>query len=153
GARQISGAGLSVQAHPREVLRSVARHSMNETVGFIGLGTMGMPMALNLSKVGVTLVVHDADPAALAAAGKMRGVSIAASAADVPARSAVIFTCLPNDDIVRAAYLGEKGIASGATRGLITCDCSTVSPEATLEVSRALAARGIIHMDTPMLGS
>jgi 3-hydroxyisobutyrate dehydrogenase-like beta-hydroxyacid dehydrogenase len=126
---------------------------MTESVGFIGLGTMGMPMASNLAKAGVSLVVHDAAHAAAAAAGKITGVTVAASAADVAARSAVIFTCLPNDDIVRAAYLGEGGIASGATKGLITCDCSTVSPEATLEVSRALAARGIIHMDTPMLGS
>jgi 3-hydroxyisobutyrate dehydrogenase-like beta-hydroxyacid dehydrogenase len=60
---------------------------------------------------------------------------------------------LPNDAIVRTAYLGEGGIASAGKRGLITCDCSTVSPEATLEVSRGLAAKGITHMDTPMLGS
>jgi len=126
---------------------------MNETVGFIGLGTMGGPMAANLAKAGVRLVVHDASAAALAAAGKLAGVTAAKSAADVAARSAVLFTCLPNDDIVRGVYLGAAGIASGAQAGLVTCDCSTVSPEATLDVSRALAARGITHMDTPMLGS
>ena len=87
---------------------------MNETVGFIGLGTMGMPMASNLAKAGVMLVVHDANPTAAAAAGKMAGVTVAGSAADVAARSAVLFTCLPNDDIVRAAYLGSGGIASGS---------------------------------------
>jgi 2-hydroxy-3-oxopropionate reductase len=126
---------------------------MNETVGFIGLGTMGGPMAANLAKAAVTLVVHDTSPAALAAAAKLAGVTTAKSASDVATRSAVLFTCLPNDDIVRGAYLGADGIASGGKAGLVTCDCSTVSPEATLEVSRALAAKGITHMDTPMLGS
>ena len=126
---------------------------MNDTVGFIGLGTMGMPMAANLVKAGVKLAVHDTSVAALAAAGKLAGVTVAKNAGDVAARSAVVFTCLPNDDIVRATYLGPGGIASGARAALVTCDCSTVSPEATLEVSRALLAKDITHMDTPMLGS
>jgi 3-hydroxyisobutyrate dehydrogenase-like beta-hydroxyacid dehydrogenase len=126
---------------------------MNETVGFIGLGTMGMPMASNLAKAGVKLVVHDVNAGARTAAGKLAGVSVASSAAAVAGQAGVLFTCLPNDDIVRAAYLGENGIGSAGRAGLITCDCSTVSPEATLEVSRGLAAKGITHMDTPMLGS
>jgi 3-hydroxyisobutyrate dehydrogenase-like beta-hydroxyacid dehydrogenase len=126
---------------------------MNDTVGFIGLGTMGMPMAANLAKAGIRLVVHDANAAAATQAGTLPGAAVAQSAADVAANCAVLFTCLPNDDIVRAAYLGEGGIASGGKTGLVTCDCSTVSPEATLEVSRALASKGITHMDTPMLGS
>ena len=126
---------------------------MNDTVGFIGLGTMGMPMAANLAKAGIRLVVHDANAEAATQAGTLPGTAVAQSAADVAAQSTVLFTCLPNDDIVRAAYLGAGGIASGGKAGLVTCDCSTVSPEATLEVSRALAAKGMTHMDTPMLGS
>ena len=65
---------------------------MTETVGFIGLGTMGMPMAANLAKAGVTLVVQDANPAAVAAAGRMASVTVAGSAAAVAAQSAVMFT-------------------------------------------------------------
>jgi 3-hydroxyisobutyrate dehydrogenase-like beta-hydroxyacid dehydrogenase len=126
---------------------------MDDTVGFIGLGTMGMPMAANLAKAGIRLVVHDANAAAADQAGTLPGAAVARSAADVAAQSSVLFTCLPNDDIVRAAYLGAGGIATGGKAGLVTCDCSTVSPEATLDVSRTLAARGITHMDTPMLGS
>jgi 3-hydroxyisobutyrate dehydrogenase-like beta-hydroxyacid dehydrogenase len=126
---------------------------MSDIVGFIGLGTMGMPMTANLAKAGVALVVHDASPPATAAAGKLAGVTMAASASEVAARASVIFTCLPNDDVVRAVYLGAGGIAAGGKAGLITCDCSTVSPEATLEVHRALLAKSITHMDTPMLGS
>jgi 3-hydroxyisobutyrate dehydrogenase len=126
---------------------------MADAVGFIGLGTMGGPMAANLAKAGVPLVVYDASAMAAAAAAKQSGVTVAASPSDVASRVAVLFTCLPNDDIVRAVYLGAAGVAAGGRPGLITCDCSTVSPEATLEVAAGLKARGVVHMDTPMLGS
>lgn len=126
---------------------------MVDRVGFIGLGTMGMPMAANLAKGGVPLVVHDASPAALAAAAKLPGAIAAGSVAEVTAQAAVIFTCLPNDTIVREVYLGPGGISEAARAGLITCDCSTVSPEVTTAVHAALKGHGADHMDTPMLGS
>jgi 2-hydroxy-3-oxopropionate reductase len=124
-----------------------------EVVGFIGVGTMGGPMARNLARAGVRLVVHDTSPAATAALGELPGVSTAGSPADVARQVSVLFTCLPNDAIVRETYLGPQGVAAASRDGLITCDCSTVSAEATVEISAALAARGITHMDTPMLGS
>ncbi len=126
---------------------------MSQRVGFIGLGTMGGPMASNLAKAGKSPVIFDASAGATAALAKLPGVTIAKSAADVAAQSAVVFTALPNDTIVRNVYLGVDGIAAGAKPGLVTCDCSTVSPETTLELSKALTAKGITHMDTPMLGS
>jgi 3-hydroxyisobutyrate dehydrogenase-like beta-hydroxyacid dehydrogenase len=126
---------------------------MADAVGFIGLGTMGGPMAANLAKAGVRLVVYDVSAAAATAAARQPGVTVAASPSDVASRVAVLFTCLPNDDIVRTVYLGANGIAAGARPGLVTCDCSTVSPEATLDVAAGVKSRGIVHMDTPMLGS
>jgi 3-hydroxyisobutyrate dehydrogenase-like beta-hydroxyacid dehydrogenase len=126
---------------------------MADRVGFIGLGTMGMPMATNLAKGGVPLVAHDASPAAREAAAKLPGAIAAGSVGEVAAQAAVIFTCLPNDTIVREVYLGPGGIASAARAGLITCDCSTVSPEVTTAIHAALKGRGVDHMDTPMLGS
>ena len=113
-----------------------------DTVGFIGLGTMGMPMATNLARAGVPLVVHDVNPAAAAAAAKVPGIGVAGSPALVAARSTVLFTCLPNDAIVRDVYLGPAGIATEARAGLVTCDASTVSPETTLAVGQALATKG-----------
>jgi 3-hydroxyisobutyrate dehydrogenase len=110
-------------------------------------------MAANLAKAGVPLVVHDASAAAAAAAAKQPGVTAVGSPGEVAARASVVFTCLPNDAIVKAVYLGPGGITSGARPGLVTCDCSTVSPEATLEVAAGMKARGVVHMDTPMLGS
>ena len=126
---------------------------MRDRVGFIGLGTMGMPMAANLAKAGVALVVYDTSAAAAAAAAKLPGVSVAKSPADVAAQVAALFTCLPNDAIVREVYLGPGGVAAAGWAGLISCDCSTVSPEVTVEIAAALEPKGIHHMDTPMLGS
>lgn len=126
---------------------------MTERVGFIGLGTMGGPMVANLAKAGKAPRVYDASAAATAAAAKGQGVTVATSPADVAAHVDVLFTCLPNDAIVKAVYLGADGVTSGAKTGLVTCDCSTVSPEATLKVAKAVAAKGITHIDTPMLGS
>lgn len=126
---------------------------MTTGVGFIGLGTMGGPMASNLARAGIGLVAYDSHPAARAALAGLPGVSVAGSAAEVAAQAAALFTCLPNDDVVRAVYLGPGGVAAGARAGLVTCDCSTVGPETTLEVAAALARQGAHHMDTPMLGS
>jgi 3-hydroxyisobutyrate dehydrogenase-like beta-hydroxyacid dehydrogenase len=126
---------------------------MSDRVGFIGIGTMGGPMAANLAKASIPLVVFDTSPAASAALGQLPGVVVAASPADVASQAKVVFTCLPNDAIVREVYLGAGGIAAGARAGLVTCDCSTVSPESTLELHRALATKGITHLDAPMLGS
>ena len=126
---------------------------MNDSVGFIGLGTMGGPMAQNLVNSGVSVVVHDANPNATKPFAGRPGVTVARSATDVAAGTNALFTCLPNDEIVRSAYLGANGVAAGGARGLVTCDCSTVSPEVTVDLNRALAGQGITHMDTPMLGS
>jgi 3-hydroxyisobutyrate dehydrogenase-like beta-hydroxyacid dehydrogenase len=126
---------------------------MSQRVGFVGVGMMGGPMATNLARAGVSLVVHDATPAATVALIGLPGVTAAASPAVVATQTSVLFTCLPNDAVVRQVYLGPRGVAAGGRAGLVTCDCSTVSPEATLEIHRALGAQGITHLDTPMLGS
>jgi 3-hydroxyisobutyrate dehydrogenase-like beta-hydroxyacid dehydrogenase len=131
----------------------VAEVIVIQTVGFIGLGTMGLPMVGNLSKAGFTVVAHDASDTAMQAVGRLVGVRAVPTPRAVTEEVEVLFTCLPTDDTVKAVYLGANGIAAGGRPGLITCDCSTVSPEATLEVHRGVALRGISHMDTPMLGS
>jgi len=126
---------------------------MERTVGFIGLGTMGMPMVTNLAKAGVAVAVYDAQPEAMARAAALAGVTAAASPREVAGRCEVLFTCLPNDAIVDQVYRGEAGVVQGVRPGAVTCDCSTVSPEATAAVHAALQAQGATHLDTPMLGS
>jgi 3-hydroxyisobutyrate dehydrogenase-like beta-hydroxyacid dehydrogenase len=122
-------------------------------VGFIGLGRMGGPMARNLAKAGYPVHVFDVDRTAAERAGAVSGTTAHGDPRDVAARVAVLFSALPNDGIVKSTYLGDDGVLAGARAGLVTCDCSTVSPEVSQEIAAAAGARGVVHMDTPMLGS
>jgi 3-hydroxyisobutyrate dehydrogenase-like beta-hydroxyacid dehydrogenase len=126
---------------------------MATNIGFIGLGRMGGPMAQNLAKAGYPVHVFDVDRAAAARVSGAAGARVHASPREVAASATALFTALPNDAIVRATYLGDQGILAGGVRGLVTCDCSTVSPEVSQEIHAAAAPRGISHLDTPMLGS
>lgn len=122
-------------------------------VGFVGLGRMGFPMARNLARAGYRVHAHDVAPEAMRRATGVAGVTAHPSPREVAAAATVVFTALPNDAIVRETYLGASGLLAGGRPGLVTCDCSTVSPGVTLEVHGAAKARGIHHLDTPMLGS
>jgi len=122
-------------------------------VGFIGLGRMGGPMARNLAKAGYSVHVFDVDPAAIARALSQSGILAHAAPREVAGHVAVLFTALPNDAIVTETYLGDHGILTGGHAGLVTCDCSTVSPEVTQRIHAEARDKGIRHLDTPMLGS
>jgi len=129
------------------------RRDMTKDIGFIGLGRMGGPMARNLAAAGYSLHVYDIDVAAATRLTPVSGITTHGSPRDVASKASVLFTALPNDEIVKGTYLGDHGILSGGRPGLITCDCSTVSPEVSQEIHAAAKARGIAHLDTPMLGS
>jgi 2-hydroxy-3-oxopropionate reductase len=122
-------------------------------IGFIGLGRMGGPMARNLARAGYAVHVFDVDAAATKRAAAVGGITAHGSPTDVAGHAAVLFTALPNDEIVRRTYLDEDGVVARGGTNLITCDCSTVSPEVSQEIYAASRARGIAHLDTPMLGS
>ena len=122
-------------------------------IGFIGLGRMGFPMARNLAAKGYAVHVFDVAADALARAAAVPGITTHAAPRDVAAGAAVVFTALPNNEIVTETYLGAAGILAGARRGLITCDCSTVGPEVSQRIHAAARERGVSHLDTPMLGS
>lgn len=122
-------------------------------IGFIGLGTMGHPMASNLADAGHALIVFDSAPEAMERAKAIKGAQWAGTPREVAESSETVFTVLPNDEIVREVYLGASGIEEGGKEDLVTCDCSTVSPEVSMQNARQLAEKGISHLDTPMLGS
>lgn len=126
---------------------------MAKNVGFLGLGRMGFPMARNLGAAGYTVHVFDVADTAVARARGQKGMVTHASPREVASSVTVLFSALPNDDIVRDSYLGRDGVLAGAASGLVTCDCSTVSPEVSQSISTAARAKGVTHMDTPMLGS
>lgn len=124
-----------------------------EFIGFIGLGIMGMGQALNLAKAGKPVLVYDNRPEAMAEAAGTEGIEAAASPRDVTERSAIVFTCLPDDAAVEAVYRGEEGVMQALREGLITCDLSTVSPQTTASLAEDLRAKGVTHYAGPMLGS
>src|SRR5687768_5085303 len=126
---------------------------MAKNVGFLGLGRMGFPMARNLGAAGYSVHVFDLARPVLDRAAAHDGLVAHASPREVAANVAVLFSALPYADIVRDSYLGRDGVLAGATAGLVTCDCSTVSPEVSLSISHAAKAKSVTHMDTPMLGS
>ncbi len=121
--------------------------------GFIGLGQMGLPMVEHLSAAGITTVVYDIDPAATVAAAQLTHVSVAHSVADVARGCNVLFTCLPTMQSLREVYLGNAGIGTNAVGGLITCECSTITPELAAELRAAMAGHGVQHLDTPVFGT
>lgn len=124
---------------------------MSETVGFIGLGLMGRPMATNLLRRGHTLVVHSRSPAPvdeLVAAGAER----ASTPADVARRATRIITMVPDSPDVERVLEGPDGVFSAVRRGTILIDCSSIAPT----VARRLAARarelGAAMLDAPVSG-
>ena len=117
------------------------------TIGFIGLGRMGAPMAANLVGQVDALVVHDLYPPAVGAL-VAKGAQAAGSAGAVGERCEVVFTSLPTPGIVREAVAGV--VSGGAPR--MICDLSTSGPKLAQELHHMLGERGIASFDAPVSG-
>jgi 2-hydroxy-3-oxopropionate reductase len=124
---------------------------MAQTIGFIGLGIMGRPMAKNLIKAGYSLVVHSRSRGPVDEVVKA-GAKAASSPKDVAAQSDVLITMLPNSPDVEQVALGKNGIIEGARAGLIFVDMSTISPIVSKKVGEALGAKGVKMLDAPVSG-
>jgi 3-hydroxyisobutyrate dehydrogenase-like beta-hydroxyacid dehydrogenase len=120
------------------------------TIGFLGLGRMGAPMAANLLKTGHELLVYDVSAEAVAALVD-QGTKAADSAAALGARCDIVFTSLPTPAIVREAVLGADGIVAGG-KPRILCDLSTSGPKLAQELAEALAPLGVASFDAPVSG-
>jgi len=120
-------------------------------IGFIGLGNMGLPMAINLIKAGHQLEGVDLNPAAtenLKAAG---GVPVE-FAKDAAARADVVITMLPAGQHVRDTYLGPNGIVDNANAGTLLIDSSTIDVESARTVAAAAEKKGLLMLDAPVSG-
>lgn len=120
-------------------------------IGFIGLGIMGKPMSKNLVKAGYELVVFDFNKSAVDELVAL-GAKAAVSGAEVAKECNTIITMLPNSPHVRAAALGENGIADGAKEGTVVIDMSSIDPVESKKISEDLAEKGIELMDAPVSG-
>lgn len=121
-------------------------------IGFLGLGIMGRPMALNLVKAGMDVTVYDLNQDAvneLTAAG----AHAAASACDMAKNKDAVFTILPTAAIVQQVLTAEDGILAGADEGTIIVDSSSVSPLDSKKYYELAAAKGCPFLDAPVSGS
>jgi 2-hydroxy-3-oxopropionate reductase len=128
-----------------------ADHSHPPAVGFIGLGIMGRPMALNLLKAGYPLVVHNRTRTR-----EQDLVTEGARAADSPREVAeqaeIVITMLPDSPDVELVYLGEDGVIAGARDGELLIDMSSVAPATAQAVSAAARDIGADALDAPVSG-
>ncbi|MCY4077084.1 MAG: NAD(P)-dependent oxidoreductase [Acidobacteria bacterium] len=120
-------------------------------VGFIGLGAMGRPMALNLLRGRHEMTVY-ARRAASAAPLVERGAASAETPAALAARCDVVFTMVTGTSDVEGVLLGSDGVVHGARRGAVVIDTSTIDPQATRALAAALHERGIDLLDAPVSG-
>ena len=124
---------------------------MADAVGFIGLGNMGRPMALNLAKAQFPLVVHDVDRAKVEPL-RARGAAVAESPAAVARASTRTICIVETTAQVEAVVAGRNGIIEGAGPGHIVVCMSTIDPFVARRLGEALAARGIAMLDAPVSG-
>ncbi len=124
---------------------------MTISVGFIGLGNMGNPMALNVLKKGYALTVFDMNPNAIknVVAAGAKGAS---SAADVLANADVVFTSLPGSPEVEPFYLAAGGAIEKAKAGAVLIDLSSVLPSTPRKIEAAAKARGLKFLEAPVSG-
>ncbi|HVK56828.1 MAG TPA: 2-hydroxy-3-oxopropionate reductase [Burkholderiales bacterium] len=124
---------------------------MTIKVGFIGLGIMGRPQALNLIKGGYKLAVY-ARRAECMQPLKEAGAIVCESPTDVASKSDIIFVMVSDTPDVESVILGERGAIHGVKPGSIVVDMSTISPMATKVIAMDLAARGVEMLDAPVSG-
>ena len=121
------------------------------TIGFIGLGIMGSPMAANLVKAGFAVAGHTRSPAGLdrlAAAGGRPADGLAEAVTDAD----VVITMLPDAPDVEQVVLGPGGVLAHARPGTLLIDMSTVRPQTARTVAAAAADRGVRALDAPVSG-
>jgi 2-hydroxy-3-oxopropionate reductase len=126
---------------------------MADTIGFIGLGVMGKPMARNLLKAGFELVVHNRSQGAVdELVAESPGVTAAESPKAVAEQASIVITVLPDSPDVELVVLGENGVIEGIKPGGLVIDMSTIIPAVSIAIDEALREQGASALDAPISG-
>jgi 2-hydroxy-3-oxopropionate reductase len=127
---------------------------MPETIGFIGLGVMGKPMAQNLIKAGHRLIVHNRGrgPVDELTAAGAEAASSSAPLADIARRASIIITMLPDTPDVELVLAGDNGLLSALEPGAVVIDMSSISPAATKRLAASVGGRKAFMLDAPVSG-
>lgn len=120
-------------------------------VAFVGLGTMGLPMVMNLLKAGHRVKVHNRTRSKEAAVVEA-GAIATSSPQEAATNTHIIITCVSDSPDVEAVILGDAGIIYGAKPGALVVDMSTISPSITRHLAKALAVKDIHMIDAPVSG-
>ena len=124
---------------------------MQTRIGFVGLGTMGRPMALNLAQAGYDLRVYNRTRARMDPLVE-EGARAASSYRDAADGAEVVIAMLSDSPVVRDVILGENGVLSGCAPGTIIVDMSTISPSVSREIAQQCEGRQVQFVDAPVSG-
>ena len=124
---------------------------MTQSIGFVGLGIMGLPMAKNLLNAGYSVIGYNRSKHRLNELVKSGGTS-AKTAKEVAENAQIVITCLPNSKSVSNTIFQNEGLAEGFHNGSILIDCSTISPKVTVEIAETLSNSGVSLLDAPITG-
>lgn len=125
---------------------------MTHNTAFIGLGTMGYPMAGHLKAKGHQVCVYNRTAAKATRWQEQHGGATAATPAEAARAADFIFTCVGNDDDLRAVCLGDDGIFAGAPQDAVIVDHTTTSATVARELAAAATKRGLHFLDAPVSG-
>src|SRR5947209_3867545 len=120
-----------------------------KTVGVVGLGKMGAPIARHLREAGYRTLGYDIVPTTIENARK-NGVEIAESPSDLASKSDLVIVLTAFEEQVEEAIFGHNGVASGARPGTIIGIAATISPTGTKSIARRLFAMSLIPLDIPL---
>ena len=123
-----------------------------KTVAFIGLGTMGYPMAGHLARAGHRVTVYNRTTAKAQQWAKEYTGLVAPTPREAVQDADFVFTCVGNDDDVRSVVLGRDGAFAGMKEGATLIDCTTDSANLARELGAQAAQRGLHFMDAPVSG-
>lgn len=130
---------------------TMGRNDHNATVGFVGLGTMGREMALNLLKAKFAVCAYDVRKEAIDDL-VAQGATGAQSPADAASDADIVISMLPDTPQVEEIVYGEGGLLSAPPRGRLLVDMSTISPVAVRRMHADLKAAGVAFLDAPVSG-
>ncbi len=121
------------------------------SLGFIGLGIMGKPMAKNLLKAGYDLVVHSRSPQPVSELVTL-GASRASTPRELAQRCTTIITMLPDSPDVKQVVMGQEGVIEGVESGATVIDMSSISPMVSRQIAEALRVKQARFLDAPVSG-
>jgi 2-hydroxy-3-oxopropionate reductase len=124
---------------------------MSDTIGFIGLGIMGKPMARNLLKAGYPLIVHSRSRPPVDELVR-EGAKAATNPREVAAQAGIVITMLPDSPDVESVYGGKDGVFAGARSGALLIDMSTISPVVARKLAAEAEQRACAMLDAPVSG-